>query len=151
LKYCHNFFGINHFMITADQPIPTGEHQVRMEFAYDGGGLAKGGDVTLYYDDKAVGKGRVEMTEPMVYSADEACDVGFDSGSPTSPGYGPTGNHFTGDIISNSSNAAPRCTPRPARPRFSLMNFQGAQSRNCLRVQRDELAGRPRRCDARRA
>ena len=28
-----------------------------MEFAYDGGGLAKGGDVTLYYDGKAVGKG----------------------------------------------------------------------------------------------
>jgi hypothetical protein len=98
LKYCYNFFGINHFMITADQPMPTGEHQVRMDFAYDGGGLAKGGDVTMYYDNKAVGKGRVEMTEPMVYSADDGCDVGFDSGSPTSPGYGPTGNHFTGDI-----------------------------------------------------
>ena len=32
-----------------------GTHQVRMEFAYDGGGLAKGGDVTLYYDGEAVG------------------------------------------------------------------------------------------------
>ena len=35
-----------------------------MEFAYDGGGLAKGGDVTLYYDGKPVGKGRVEQTHP---------------------------------------------------------------------------------------
>ena len=34
----------------ADEPIPAGTHQVRMEFAYDGGGLAKGGDVTLYHD-----------------------------------------------------------------------------------------------------
>ena len=70
-----------------------------MEFKYDGGGLAKGGDVTLYYDDgKAVGKGRVEKTQPMGYSADEACDVGGDTGSPASPDYGPTGNAFNGDI-----------------------------------------------------
>ena len=44
---------------------PGGKHQVRMEFKYDGGGLAKGGDVTLYYDGKAVGTGRVEQTQPM--------------------------------------------------------------------------------------
>ena len=69
-----------------------------MEFKYDGGGLAKGGDVTLYYDGKPVGKGRVEQTQPMGYSADEACDVGSDTGSPASPDYGPTGNRFTGEI-----------------------------------------------------
>ncbi|MGO9925925.1 MAG: sulfatase-like hydrolase/transferase, partial [Mycobacterium sp.] len=98
LKYCYNFFGIQHFMITADQPIPAGEHQVRMEFAYDGGGLAKGGEVTLYYDGQPAGKGRVEMTQPMAYSADEACDVGADTGSPASPDYGASGNKFTGEI-----------------------------------------------------
>jgi arylsulfatase A-like enzyme len=98
LKYCYNFFGVKHYMITADRPIPAGKHQVRMEFAYDGGGLAKGGDVTLYYDGEAVGKGRVEQTQPMAYSADEACDVGADSGSPASPDYGPSGNKFSGEI-----------------------------------------------------
>jgi arylsulfatase len=98
LKYCYNFFGIKHFMITAETPMPPGEHQVRMEFAYDGGGLAKGGDVTLFYDGQAVGSGRVEITQPMAYSADEACDVGADTGSPASPDYGPTGNKFTGEI-----------------------------------------------------
>ena len=36
-----------------------------MEFAYDGGGLAKGGDVTLYVDGDKVGEGRVEHTVPM--------------------------------------------------------------------------------------
>ncbi len=66
LKYCYNFFGIKHYMITAEEPIPAGKHQVRMEFAYDGGGLAKGGDITLYYDGKPVGAGRVEQTQPMV-------------------------------------------------------------------------------------
>jgi arylsulfatase A-like enzyme len=98
LKYCYNFFGIQHFMVTADQPIPAGEHQVRMEFAYDGGGLAKGGDVTLYYDGRPEGKGRVEITQPMAFSADEACDVGADTGSPASPDYGASGNKFTGEI-----------------------------------------------------
>ncbi|HUO39931.1 MAG TPA: sulfatase-like hydrolase/transferase, partial [Mycobacterium sp.] len=98
LKYCYNFFGIHYFMVTADTPIPAGRHQVRMEFAYDGGGLAKGGTVTLYSDGQPVGAGRVDITVPMAFSADEACDVGRDTGSPASPDYGPTGNAFTGDI-----------------------------------------------------
>jgi len=98
LKYCYSFFGIEHFMVTASKKIPAGKHQVRMEFAYDGGGLGKGGTVTLYYDGKAVGAGRVEHTQPMAFSADEACDVGRDTGSPASPDYGPTGNAFTGQI-----------------------------------------------------
>jgi arylsulfatase A-like enzyme len=98
LKYCYNFFGIEHYIIAADQPIPAGEHQVRMEFAYDGGGLAQGGAVTLYYDGKPVATGRVDRTIPMGFSADEACDVGSDTGSPASPDYGPTGNKFTGEI-----------------------------------------------------
>ena len=98
LKFCYNFLGVQLYMITAEQPIPAGKHQVRMEFAYDGGGLAKGGTVTLYYDGEAVGTGRVEQTQPMMYSADEACDVGSDTGSPASPDYGPVGNRFTGTI-----------------------------------------------------
>ena len=56
--------------------MPAGEHQVRMEFAYDGGGLGKGGDVTLFVDGTEVGEGRVEATVPMVFSADETTDVG---------------------------------------------------------------------------
>jgi arylsulfatase len=98
LTYCYNFLGIELSTITAEEPLPAGKHQVRMAFAYDGGGLAKGGDITLYYDGKPVGAGRVERTQPMMYSSDEACDVGFDSGSPVSPDYGPTGNKFSGEI-----------------------------------------------------
>ncbi|HEY4367127.1 MAG TPA: arylsulfatase [Steroidobacteraceae bacterium] len=98
LKYCYNFFGIEHYFVAADEPIAPGKHQVRMEFKYDGGGIAKGGDVALYYDGQPVAKGRVEKTQPMGYSADEACDVGADSGSPASPDYGPIGNTFSGAI-----------------------------------------------------
>ena len=76
LKYCYNFFGIELYFVEATQPIPAGKHQVRMEFAYDGGGLAKGGDRHPLRRRQAVGEGRVEQTEPMVFSADETCDVG---------------------------------------------------------------------------
>ena len=54
-KFVYNVLGIQEFATEADRPIPAGTHQVRMEFAYDGGGLAKGGDVTLYYDGEPVG------------------------------------------------------------------------------------------------
>jgi hypothetical protein len=40
-----------------------------MEFDYDGGGLAKGGLVTLYLDGEKIGEGRVDQTEPFIFSA----------------------------------------------------------------------------------
>jgi arylsulfatase len=98
LKYCYNFFGIAVSFVESAQAIPAGHHQVRMEFKYDGGGLAKGGGVTLYVDGQAVGQGRLEQTVPMAYSADETCDVGKEGGSPVSPDYGPTGNEFSGEV-----------------------------------------------------
>jgi hypothetical protein len=69
-----------------------------MEFAYDGGGLAKGGGVTLYYDGQQVGTGRVERTEPMAFSADETTDIGRDSATPVSADYTREGSIFTGKI-----------------------------------------------------
>jgi arylsulfatase A-like enzyme len=98
LRYCYNFFGLQHFIVGSTTALPPGRRDLRMEFIYDGGGLARGGNVTLSVDGKPVGKGRVERTIPMGFSADEACDVGEDSGSPASPEYEPTGNAWTGDI-----------------------------------------------------
>lgn len=87
LKYCYNFFGLEENVTEGRKPIPPGTHQVRMEFDYDGGGPAKGGDVTLYVDGKRVGRGRVNRTEPAVFSADETCDVGTEKGSPVTRDY----------------------------------------------------------------
>jgi hypothetical protein len=55
-------------------PIPEGKHQVRIEFRYDGGGLTKGGDVTLY-ECTTVGTGRVGAAQPMIFSADETTHI----------------------------------------------------------------------------
>jgi arylsulfatase len=98
LKFVYNVLGIHEFQIEATEMLPQGKHQVRMEFAYDGGGLAKGGNVTLYYDGKVVGEGRVQMTQPMVFSADETTDIGYESGTSVSPDYSAHSSKFTGKI-----------------------------------------------------
>lgn len=98
LKYCYNLGGIKHFYAESADPLPAGAHQVRMEFAYAGGGLGKGGEVTLYVDGQQVGEGHVEATLAIVFSADDGCDVGMDSGSPVSPDYAPGSNAFNGRI-----------------------------------------------------
>ncbi len=97
-KYGYNLMGLKIFTVEAGEKIPTGTHQVRMEFAYDGGGLAKGGNVTLYYDGRKVGEGRIEQTVPMVFSADETTDVGRESGTPVTPEYERTTSIFNGKI-----------------------------------------------------
>ena len=97
--YCYNLFGLRQFKVYADDAlIPAGEHQVRAEFAYDGGGLAKGGSVTLYLDGEKVGEGRVDGTQPMIFSGDETTDVGADTATPVSDDYTPQDSAFTGRI-----------------------------------------------------
>ncbi|HJW61751.1 MAG TPA: arylsulfatase, partial [Actinomycetota bacterium] len=96
--YCYNLFGLQRFKVYGEEPIPAGEHQVRMEFAYDGGGLAKGGTVSLYVDGAKAGEGRVEGTVPMLFSADETTDVGSDGGTPVSDDYGPKDSRFSGRV-----------------------------------------------------
>jgi hypothetical protein len=86
------------FFAEGDSSVPAGDHQVRMEFAYDGGGLGKGGTATLYVDGGKVGEGRVEGTVPMAYSADETADVGYDSGTAVSDEYSAETSRFTGTI-----------------------------------------------------
>jgi arylsulfatase A-like enzyme len=97
-KFAYNFFGLQTFTIEANQPIPAGKHQVRMEFGYDGGGLAKGGNVRLYYDGKKVGEGRIERTVPMAFSADETTDIGRDTATPVSSDYTRQTSAFSGKV-----------------------------------------------------
>ena len=97
-KFVYNTLGIQEYTTAADDAIPAGTCQVRMEFAYDGGGLAKGGAVTLYYDGEPAGTGRVESTQPMIFSADETTDIGHESGTTVTPDYSAQDSRFTGRI-----------------------------------------------------
>jgi arylsulfatase len=98
LKYCYNLLGVQYFHVESAAKLPAGEHQVRMEFAYDGGGLGKGGTATLYIDGKPGGSGRIAATAAMIFSADDGCDIGCDNGAPVSQDYGPRGNGFNGVV-----------------------------------------------------
>jgi arylsulfatase A-like enzyme len=98
LKYCYNLIGVQHFYVESAGTIPPGEHQVRAEFAYAGGGLGKGGVVSLFIDGKKAGEGPIAATAAMIFSADDGCDVGRDTGAPVSPDYGPRGNEFNGVV-----------------------------------------------------
>jgi arylsulfatase len=96
--FCYNLFGLQRFKVYGEDPIPAREHQVRVEFAYDGGGLGKGGDVSLYVDGSKVGEGRVDATVPMLFSGDETTDLGADSGTPVSDDLAHDELGFTGRV-----------------------------------------------------
>jgi arylsulfatase A-like enzyme len=96
--HCYNLFGLERFKVYGADPVPAGEHQLRVEFAYDGGGLGKGGLATLYVDGTKVAEGRVDATVPMLFSADETADVGGDSGTPVTDDLGPRETAFTGRV-----------------------------------------------------
>jgi len=97
-KYSYNFFGLEETFVEGNSAIPPGKHQVRMEFAYDGGGIAKGGKVSLFVNGKKTGEGRISRTEPFAFG-EETCDVGFESGSPVTSDY-PKGRdaEFSGQV-----------------------------------------------------
>ena len=95
--YCYNLFGMARFKVAAEEPVPQGEHQLRVEFDYDGGGLAKGAQATLYLDGQEKATSRIEKTVPLIFSADETTDIGSDGGTPVSDDYGPEAN-FTGRV-----------------------------------------------------
>ena len=97
--YTYNFLGLQRFYVTAAQALPAGKATIRLDFAYDGGGLGKGGVGTIYVNDKKVGEGRIERTQPMIFSADETADVGEDDATPVTEDYKPYDNKFTGKIL----------------------------------------------------
>jgi arylsulfatase A-like enzyme len=96
--YCYNLLGIRLFKVEGDREIPPGTHQLRVEFAYDGGGLGKGGTVSMFLDGEQVGEGRVDATAAMIFSADDTCDIGEEGGALVSDDYGPHDNAFSGVV-----------------------------------------------------
>jgi arylsulfatase len=76
--YTYNYFGLQRYTITSDKAITDANAIIKLDFAYDGDGTGKGGIATLYVNGEKVAEGRVEKTQPGVFSADETADVGVD-------------------------------------------------------------------------
>ena len=97
--YDYNFLGLQRTSIAASKPLPPGKHTIRFDFAYDGGGPAKGGKGTLLVDNEKVAEGRIEVTQAGIFSADETADVGIDLGTPVVEAIGADAkSRFTGRI-----------------------------------------------------
>jgi arylsulfatase A-like enzyme len=96
--HCYNLFGLQRFKIYGDDPVPAGEHQIRVEFTYDGGGLGKGGSFALFADGNQVAEGRVAATVPMIFSGDETTDVGSDGGTPVTDDLDEGQTAFNGKV-----------------------------------------------------
>jgi arylsulfatase A-like enzyme len=95
--YTYNFLGLQRYTVAAERALPPGKATIRFEFAYDGGGVGKGGTGTLLVDGKAVASGRIERTQCCAFSADEGADVGADEGTPVTEDYKVPAK-FTGTI-----------------------------------------------------
>ncbi|MGB5221391.1 MAG: arylsulfatase [Polyangiales bacterium] len=97
--YDYNFLGLERTTIAGTKRLPAGKSTIRFEFAYDGGGLGKGGNGTLFINDQKAGEGRIERTQPMIFSADETADVGIDLATPVVEQIGSEAkSRFTGHI-----------------------------------------------------
>ncbi len=96
--YCYNFFGFSHTYARAAQPLAPGKHTLRYEFAYDGGGVGRGGTGTLLVDGQQAGQTRIERTVPFLFSADDLMDIGRDIGAPVTEDYETPYGRFTGNI-----------------------------------------------------
>jgi arylsulfatase len=83
----YNFVDVAHYEVAGPGPVTAGKHVIRMDFAYDGGGVGKGGTATLLVDNAEVAKGRIERTVPIRISLDEGLDVGEDTGTPVNLSY----------------------------------------------------------------
>jgi arylsulfatase A-like enzyme len=97
--YTYNFLGLSRYTVAAPRALSGGHTTVTLDFAYDGGGPGKGGKATLYVNGEAVAEGRVEKTQPNIFSADETADVGIDNQTPVAEGIGiGAETRFTGHI-----------------------------------------------------
>jgi arylsulfatase len=106
--YTYNFLGLAKYTVTAPQALPPGPATVTLDFVYDGGGVGKGGKATLYVNGKPVAEGRVEKTQPNIFSADETADVGIDNQTPVVEGIGiGPDTRFTGRIAKVTLEVGP--------------------------------------------
>ena len=95
--FSYSFTNGERWRIAAKDPLPAGKQSVVMTFTYDGGGMGKGGAVSITANGKVVAQGRVERTVPFRFSTEETLDIGEDTGTPVDLSYD-TPARFTGKL-----------------------------------------------------
>lgn len=106
LVYHYNWFERERTDVVSDILVPPGLSTVSVEFAYDGGGLGKGGEAVIGIDDKEVGRARIENTVAGRFGID-TFGVGSDTGSPVGKSYRAP-FRFTGKVLKVDIELGPR-------------------------------------------
>ncbi|MCI0702200.1 MAG: arylsulfatase [Planctomycetia bacterium] len=79
--FVYNYLALERPTFTAKDALPKGKVKLVVDFKYDGGGLGKGGTVTMTANGTKVAEGRLEKTIPIQFSITEGMDIGMDVGS----------------------------------------------------------------------
>ncbi len=96
-RYCYNLLGVQRFYVGATSRCRPGRIRCEWSSTTTAPGLGKGGTVTLHLDGVKIGEGTVDGTAPMIFSADDTCDVGQENGALVADDY-PVPNTFTGEV-----------------------------------------------------
>ena len=98
-KFVYNVLGIQEFATEADDADP-GRHATRCGWSSPttAAGWPRAATSPSTTTATPVGTGRVGATQPMIFSADETTDIGYESGTTVTPDYTARGSRFTGKI-----------------------------------------------------
>jgi hypothetical protein len=80
--FVYNFLGADRPTFAAKESLPKGKITLVVDFKYDGGGMGKGGQITMSANGKSIAEGRLARSIPVQFSLGEGLDVGMDIGSP---------------------------------------------------------------------
>jgi arylsulfatase len=121
--YDYNLLGLQRYTVASAKKLPPGKSTIVFAFDYDGGGPAKGGKGTLLVNGEKVAEGRIEHTQPGIFSADETADVGIDLGTPVVETIGAEAkSRFNGRIPKVTievKDAKPAAKSEAAQPRYA--------------------------------
>jgi hypothetical protein len=79
--FVYNYLAVERPTFAAMEPLPAGKTKLVVDFVYDGGGVGKGGNISLSANGTKIAEGRLERTVPVQFGLGEGLDVGMDTGS----------------------------------------------------------------------
>jgi arylsulfatase A-like enzyme len=80
-EFTYNYLGLQSYTIATSQPLKPGKHTLVYDFKWDGGKPGAGGTGTITVDGTKSAEGRIEITQPGIFSVDDLADVGVDEGT----------------------------------------------------------------------
>ncbi|HZE04503.1 MAG TPA: arylsulfatase, partial [Solirubrobacteraceae bacterium] len=99
LRHTYSFLGVETYRQVSDEPLPTGSVRVKMVFEADEETPGTGGTVTLWANERQIGKGTMPRTVPISFSTYAGMDISRDNGLVVDPEYEEKAPYaFTGTV-----------------------------------------------------